>query len=87
MLHEFIDRLWTTGGGKAMWISGRAKTAVAQHAAILNAMKKRDSALAARLMRKHIAEGAEMHRKRLQQMGHDVPPAKLEIVDGALAAG
>lgn len=73
MLHEFIERLWTTGGGKAMWISGRAQTALEEHVAILAAMKERDAAKAARLMRKHIAGGAQMHRERLRELGHAVP--------------
>jgi DNA-binding GntR family transcriptional regulator len=81
MLHEFIERLWTTGGGKAMWISGRATIAVAEHARILDAMRQRDSVRAAQLMRGHISGGAEMHRERLQQLGHDVPQKR-----GAVAA-
>jgi DNA-binding GntR family transcriptional regulator len=89
MLREFIERLWTTGGGKAMWISGRAQVAVAEHTAILEAMKLRDPERAAQMMRDHIGGGAALHRDRLQQLGHEVlVPRKAEKIsrDGALAS-
>ena len=89
MLREFTERLWTTGGGKAMWISGRAKVAVAEHTAILEAMTERDSERAAQLMRDHIGGGAALHRERLQQLGHEVlVPRKATKIsrDGALAS-
>jgi DNA-binding GntR family transcriptional regulator len=77
-LAEFIERLWNSGGGKAMWISGRAHRAVAEHAQILAALEARDGKCAAELMRKHIGGGAMMHRERLREAGHDVSDEEFE---------
>jgi len=77
-LVEFIERLWNSGGGKAMWISGRAKRAVAEHALILAALEKRDGKLSAELMRKHIGGGAVTHRERLQAAGYAVIEEEFE---------
>jgi DNA-binding GntR family transcriptional regulator len=79
-LREFIERLWSNGGGKAMWISGRAEEAVAQHAQILSALEEHDAELAADLMREHIDGGASAHKARLRQLGHVIPE---EPLDGA----
>lgn len=78
-LREFIERLWSNGGGKAMWISGRAEEAVAQHAEILAALEERDAELAADLMRKHIDGGASAHKARLRQLGHPIPDEPSDV--------
>lgn len=79
-LREFIERLWSNGGGKAMWISARAEDAVEEHARILSALEDRDSELAAELMRAHIDQGESLHKARLRQLGHSIPG---ESGDGA----
>jgi DNA-binding GntR family transcriptional regulator len=72
-LREFIERLWSNGGGKAMWISARAEEAVESHSQILAAIEERDAELAADLMRKHIEGGAAAHKTRLRQLGYAIP--------------
>lgn len=72
-LREFIERLWSNGGGKAMWISARADEAVVQHGEILAALEERNAELAASLMREHIEAGASAHKTRLRQLGRPIP--------------
>ena len=78
-LREFIERLGSNGGGKAMWVSGRAADAVAEHAQIMAALEERDSTRGADLMRRHIDAGATLHKERLRQLGHPIPDETASI--------
>lgn len=57
-LKEFIARLWSALPVRAVWLTGRAKTSIAQHAEIMKALDARDAERASELMRDHVAYGA-----------------------------
>ncbi|GAA3742104.1 DNA-binding GntR family transcriptional regulator [Spinactinospora alkalitolerans] len=64
-LIEFVDRLWNGVPYQAISLAGRVHDSAAQHRAIMAALRERDGAAAAGLMRAHIAEAAEHTLRQL----------------------
>jgi DNA-binding GntR family transcriptional regulator len=68
-LQEFISRLWTAIPVRAIWLTGRAAESCRQHAAITEAIERRDADAAADLMREHVLYGAVTTTEHLRRLG------------------
>ena len=67
-LQEFISRLWTAIPVRAIWLTSRSGQSCRQHAAITEAIARRDAAAAAELMREHILFGAVSTTEHLRRI-------------------
>lgn len=65
-LQEFIARLWAAVPMRAVWSTRRGEESIAQHAAIMDAVERRDATQAAELMREHTAFGARSTTEHLR---------------------
>lgn len=68
-LQEFISRLWTAIPVRAIWLTSRAAESCRQHAAITEAIERRDATAAADLMREHVLYGAVTTTEHLRRLG------------------
>jgi DNA-binding GntR family transcriptional regulator len=60
LLNDFVRRLWQAFPWRSMWaLPGRAELSLGQHDAMMKAIRKRDAAHAAALLREHVTSGAE----------------------------
>jgi DNA-binding GntR family transcriptional regulator len=58
LLHDFLRRLWEVFPWRTIWaLPGRPEQSLAQHEALMVAIREGDAAGAARLMREHVASG------------------------------
>jgi len=58
LLNDFIRRLWEAFPWRTMWaLPGRMKLSLQEHDAIMDAVRARDAALAARRLREHVLSG------------------------------
>lgn len=68
-LQEFIARLWTAVPVRAIWLTRRAASSVAQHETIMEAIEQGDARAAAECMREHIRFGADSTTEHLRTIG------------------
>jgi DNA-binding GntR family transcriptional regulator len=58
LLHDFLRRLWEVFPWRTIWaLPGRPEQSLAQHEALMAAIRKGDAARASALMREHVASG------------------------------
>jgi DNA-binding GntR family transcriptional regulator len=66
-VQEFIARLWAALPLGAVWVSTRAKRSIEEHAAVMEALLRRDGKKAASVMTQHITRGSAMTADRLRK--------------------
>jgi DNA-binding GntR family transcriptional regulator len=67
-LSEFIRRLWDAFPWRTMWaLPGRTEQSVAEHEAVMEAIRAGDAALAVERLRSHIATGERSLLDRLER--------------------
>jgi DNA-binding GntR family transcriptional regulator len=60
LLNDFVRRLWEAFPWRTMSaLPGRASLSHEEHAAVMDAIRRRDAALAAKRMREHVSSGAD----------------------------
>jgi DNA-binding GntR family transcriptional regulator len=70
-LSDFIRRLWEGFAWRTMWaIPGRAEQSLAQHEAMMAAVRARHATEAATRLREHIESGVETLVRRLEEPSH-----------------
>jgi DNA-binding GntR family transcriptional regulator len=68
LLNDFVRRLWEAFPWRTMWaLPGRAKLSHEEHVAVMEAIRRRDAALAAERMRAHVSSGRDTLLAHLQQ--------------------